>query len=53
MMQKSVVDLSKTEQSKSNAELDKKHEHLITEIESSEGHTASTLRYDTSIHDST
>ena len=26
------------------SELDAKHDHLITELESSEGHTASTLR---------
>ena len=26
-------------------ETDIKHDHLITELESSEGHTASTLRY--------
>lgn len=27
-----------------DSEMDVKHDHLITELESSEGHTASTLR---------
>lgn len=44
MVSNNISEIAMAEASKADGDLDAKHNHLITELESSEGHTASTLR---------